>query len=156
VRSFDAPIPASLDIWGLVIALGAAIAIFRFKAGMIRTLAASCAVGVVLHACIPLSHQLLNCDCAFDGCDDGRKFQEHAVAHGLDDAPAKADHKRLRGFAMLADSARRTVFVFAHKSGIPDDIDGKDRSQATSRGHRCETPPLGFSKTFPTFLRSWM
>jgi chromate transporter len=48
--SFDAPIPASLDIWGLVIALGAAIAIFRFKAGMIRTLAASCAVGVVLHA----------------------------------------------------------------------------------------------------------
>jgi chromate transporter len=47
--SFDAPIPASLDLWSLVIALGAAIAIFRFKAGMIPTLAASCATGVVLH-----------------------------------------------------------------------------------------------------------
>jgi chromate transporter len=48
--SFDAPILTSLDIWNLVIALGAAIAIFRFKAGMIPTLAASCAMGVVLHA----------------------------------------------------------------------------------------------------------
>jgi chromate transporter len=46
---FDAPVPASLDVWSLVVALGAAIAIFRFKAGMIPTLAASCAAGVVLH-----------------------------------------------------------------------------------------------------------
>ena len=47
---FDAPILPSLDIWSLVIALGAAVAIFRFKVGMIPTLAASCAAGVVLHA----------------------------------------------------------------------------------------------------------
>lgn len=33
-----------------VAALGAAIAVFRFKAGMIPTLAASCAAGVVPHA----------------------------------------------------------------------------------------------------------
>ena len=48
--SFDAPVPASLNVWSLVLALGAAIAIFRFKIGMIPTLAASCAAGVVLYA----------------------------------------------------------------------------------------------------------
>jgi hypothetical protein len=48
--SVDAPIPASLDVWSLRFALCAAIAIFRFKAGMIPTLAASCAAGAVLHA----------------------------------------------------------------------------------------------------------
>ena len=46
----DAPIPASLDVWSLTLALCAAIAIFRFKLGMIPTLAASCAAGVALHA----------------------------------------------------------------------------------------------------------
>ena len=48
--SFDAPIPASLDVWSLILALGAAIAIFRFKAGMIPTLAASCVASVVFYA----------------------------------------------------------------------------------------------------------
>ena len=48
--SFDAPILASLDIWSLVLALGAAIAIFRFKVGMIPTLAGTCAAGVALYA----------------------------------------------------------------------------------------------------------
>jgi chromate transporter len=48
--SVDAPVPASLDAWSLLLALGAAIAIFRFKVGMIPTLAASCAAGVALHA----------------------------------------------------------------------------------------------------------
>jgi chromate transporter len=48
--SVDAPIPASLDIWSLVLALGAAIAIFRFKVGMITTLAAACSAGVALQA----------------------------------------------------------------------------------------------------------
>ena len=48
--SFDAPVPESLNVWSLVLALGAAIAIFRFKLGMIPTLAASCAAGVVLYA----------------------------------------------------------------------------------------------------------
>ncbi len=46
----DAPVFASLDPWSLVLTLGAAIAIFRFKAGMIPTLAACCAAGIALHA----------------------------------------------------------------------------------------------------------
>jgi len=48
--SFDAPVPASLDVWSLILALGAAIAIFRFKVGMIPTLAGSCAAGSALYA----------------------------------------------------------------------------------------------------------
>jgi chromate transporter len=48
--SFDAPIPASLDVWSLALALSAAIAIFRFKIGMIPILAASCGAGAALHA----------------------------------------------------------------------------------------------------------
>jgi chromate transporter len=48
--SFDAPVPASLNIWSLVLALGAAIAIFRFKIGMIPTLAGNCVAGVALYA----------------------------------------------------------------------------------------------------------
>jgi chromate transporter len=48
--SFDAPVLTSLDVWSLILALGAAIAIFRFKVGMIPTLVGSCAAGALLHA----------------------------------------------------------------------------------------------------------
>jgi chromate transporter len=47
--SFDAPNFASVDPWALALSLAAAIAIFRFKVGMIPTLAACCAAGVALH-----------------------------------------------------------------------------------------------------------
>jgi len=46
---FDAPVPASLDPWALALSAAAVIAIFRFKAGMIPTLLACAAAGVVLH-----------------------------------------------------------------------------------------------------------
>jgi chromate transporter len=48
--SFDRPVFASLDVWSLLLALGAAVAIFRFKLGMISTLALACVAGVALHA----------------------------------------------------------------------------------------------------------
>jgi chromate transporter len=47
--SFDAPLIASVNGWALVLAIGAALAIFRFKAGMLPTLGAACAAGVVLY-----------------------------------------------------------------------------------------------------------
>jgi len=46
---FDAPVPASLDPWALALSAAAVITIFRFKAGMIPTLLACAAAGVVLH-----------------------------------------------------------------------------------------------------------
>ena len=47
--AFDAPVLASVDGWALALSIAAAIAIFRFKVGMIQTLAACCAAGIVLH-----------------------------------------------------------------------------------------------------------
>jgi chromate transporter len=47
--AFDAPKLTSVDPWALVLSIAAAIAIFRFHAGMITTLAACCAAGVILY-----------------------------------------------------------------------------------------------------------
>jgi chromate transporter len=47
--SFEAPTLANVDPWALGLAVAAAVAIFRFKAGMIQTLAACCAAGVLLY-----------------------------------------------------------------------------------------------------------
>lgn len=46
---FDVPVLASLDLAALLLALGAAIAVFRFKVGMIPVLATTSAVGVLLY-----------------------------------------------------------------------------------------------------------
>ncbi|MBL0405872.1 chromate efflux transporter [Microvirga aerilata] len=47
--SFDAPVLASVDVWALLLSAAAVIAMFRFKVGMIPTLAACSAIGVVLY-----------------------------------------------------------------------------------------------------------
>jgi chromate transporter len=46
---FDLPLLSSVDPWALLLALAAVIAILRFKAGMISTLLACTAAGMVLH-----------------------------------------------------------------------------------------------------------
>lgn len=46
--AFDAPNFSSVDPWAFTLSVGAAIAIFRFKIGMIPVLAACCAVGMAL------------------------------------------------------------------------------------------------------------
>ena len=47
--AFEAPILTSVDPWALLLSLAAAIAIFRFKIGMLPTLAACCLVGIGLY-----------------------------------------------------------------------------------------------------------
>jgi chromate transporter len=47
--SFDAPVIVSVDPWALSLAVAAVVAVFRFKTGMIPTLAACSAAGVVLY-----------------------------------------------------------------------------------------------------------
>ena len=47
--SFDAPVLSSVDVWSLLLGLAAAVAIFRFKIGMIQTLVACCVSGMVLY-----------------------------------------------------------------------------------------------------------
>jgi chromate transporter len=46
--SFDMPVMSSIDIPALVLAVAAALAIFRFNAGMLVVLAGSCATGVLM------------------------------------------------------------------------------------------------------------
>src|SRR6202040_2096684 len=46
--SFDMPVPTSVDIPALVLAIAAATAIFRFNLGMLTVLGGSCAAGVLL------------------------------------------------------------------------------------------------------------
>ena len=46
--AFDAPVLSSVDAPALMLAIAAAIAVFRFKVGMLPVLAASCMAGVVL------------------------------------------------------------------------------------------------------------
>jgi chromate transporter len=46
--AFDAPVWRSLDPWAFALSVAAAIAIFRFKVGMIPTLVACCAAGAGL------------------------------------------------------------------------------------------------------------
>jgi chromate transporter len=47
--SFDRPVFTSVDPWALGLSIAAIFAIFRFKVGMIPTLLACSAVGIVLH-----------------------------------------------------------------------------------------------------------
>ena len=47
--AFDMPVVASLQVPALLLAAGAAIAVFRFKAGMIPTLAVTSVIGVALY-----------------------------------------------------------------------------------------------------------
>jgi chromate transporter len=47
---FDAPVWASVDPWALLLSAAAIVAMFRFKLGMVKTLAATSAAGVALHA----------------------------------------------------------------------------------------------------------
>lgn len=48
--SFEAPVFASIDPWAFALAVGAALAIFRFNAGMLQTLAVCASAGVMLYA----------------------------------------------------------------------------------------------------------
>jgi chromate transporter len=47
--AFDAPVLASVNVWALVLSVAALVAIFRLKAGMLPTLVACSAAGVVLY-----------------------------------------------------------------------------------------------------------
>jgi chromate transporter len=47
--AFDMPVLSSVDPWALALSVAAIIAIFRFKVGMITTLLACSAIGILLH-----------------------------------------------------------------------------------------------------------
>jgi chromate transporter len=46
---FDAPVLASVNLWAVALSAAALLAVFRFKVGMLQTLAACAAAGALLH-----------------------------------------------------------------------------------------------------------
>jgi chromate transporter len=48
--AFDWPVAASVNPWALLLTISAVIAVFRFKAGLLQTLAASAAAGAAFYA----------------------------------------------------------------------------------------------------------
>ena len=46
---FDMPVLASVDPWAFLLSAAAVVAMFRFKVGMVRTLAATSAAGIALY-----------------------------------------------------------------------------------------------------------
>ncbi|MBB3019481.1 chromate transporter [Microvirga lupini] len=52
---FDAPVFQSVNVWALLLSVAAVIAMFRFKAGMVPTLAATSAAGIALYLAGALS-----------------------------------------------------------------------------------------------------
>jgi chromate transporter len=47
--AFEAPILRSVDTWALALSVAAAAALFRFNVGMLQTLGACAAAGLLLH-----------------------------------------------------------------------------------------------------------
>jgi chromate transporter len=47
---FDVPVLASINVSAAVLSVAAVLAVFRFKVGMLTTLAACTAAGLALHA----------------------------------------------------------------------------------------------------------
>ncbi|KFG66887.1 chromate efflux transporter [Microvirga sp. BSC39] len=50
VLNFDAPVWESVNLWALLLSAAAIVAMFRFKVGMLPTLAATSAAGIALYA----------------------------------------------------------------------------------------------------------
>jgi len=96
---------------------------------------------------VTLGHLLLNRDCALDRRDDGRKLQQQAVAHRLDEPPAESANDRPRRLAMLTHGPRRAGFVLAHEPGVAHHVGGEDRREAAGGGHCSGTPALRMPST---------
>src|SRR5687767_9439537 len=83
--------------------------------------------GLLIFCCL----MLLPSKRAFDCVNHARKFGEIAVTHPLDDAALmlsdyRIDHASLVGL----QRSQRSRFVFAHETGIADDVGVQERGEA--------------------------
>ena len=94
------------------------------------------------NARVAFGHLLLHANRALDRRDDRRKFQQHAVAHRLDEPAAESANDRRRRLAMFPHRARRPRFVIAHQPRVADDVGGEDRGEAAGLAHSSGIPAL--------------
>ena len=80
-------------------------------------------------------HLPLHRERALDRLDDGRKVDEHPVAHGLEQPPAMRGDDRLNGLAPLAHRIRRPRLVLPHHARIADNVGGEDGGELAGGVH---------------------
>jgi hypothetical protein len=84
---------------------------------------------------VALIHHLLDEDRAFDRRNDRREFQQHAVAHGLDQPAAQGLHNRRPGVAPFAHEFDRPSLILAHQARITDHVRGEDGREPARLAH---------------------
>ena len=83
---------------------------------------------VVRNAAVAFQHLVLNGDGAGNRVDDAGKFDQQAVAGGLDDASAVGGDGGIDGvLAHGLERAQRADFVGAHQAAVADDVRGQNR-----------------------------
>ena len=86
-------------------------------------------------AVIAGGHLPLHRQGALDPRDDGREFDEHPVAHDLEQPPAMRGDDRLSGLSPLPHETCRAGLVLTHHPRIADDIGGEDRGELAGGCH---------------------
>jgi len=95
---------------------------------------------------MPLGHRLLHRNRAANRIDDARKFHQHSVAGGLDDAAMVLGDLRIEELmAQRFQAFERTLLVRPHQPRIPRHIGGEDRGETAAGGHGCLIPQKGWS-----------
>jgi len=85
---------------------------------------------------IPLDHCLLHRDRAAHRIDDAGKFDQQAVASGLDDAAVMLGDFRIEELAAQRfQTFKRTLLIRPHQPGIPRHIGGEDRGETAGLAH---------------------
>jgi hypothetical protein len=72
---------------------------------------------------------LLHRDGALNGADDGRKFEKHAVAGNVHDAPAMLANDAGYHGLVLAQTTRGADLVDAHQPAVSGNVSGDDRRE---------------------------
>ena len=80
-------------------------------------------------------HLLLYRQRAFDRRDDRGEFDQHPVAHGLEQPTAVRGDDRLARFPALAHEASGAGLVFAHHARVADDVGSENRGKLAGGGH---------------------
>ena len=99
---------------------------------------------------VPLGHRLLYSDRAAHRIDDAGKFDQQAVAGGLDDAaPVLGDFWIDQFTPQRCEAFERAFLVRPHQPRIPRHIGGEDRGKTAGRGHLRAALLQAFLKRFP-------
>jgi hypothetical protein len=91
---------------------------------------------VCADASVPLRHRLLHCDGAAHCIDDARKFHQHPVAGGLDDAAVVLGDLRIDELmAQRFEAFEGAFLVRPHQPRVAGHLGGQNRGEAAGLAH---------------------